>query len=82
LAGLYQAASENFGLKAKLFASMAKEMRPDAILASNTSSISITKIAATTIPEGQGASSEAGRATTSRVVGMFCNFTAGERVNY
>ncbi|KAG9008890.1 hypothetical protein FRB95_002173 [Tulasnella sp. JGI-2019a] len=65
-----EAASENFALKAKLFANMAKELRPNAILASNTSSISITKIAAASIPEGETAASEAGKASASRVVGL------------
>ncbi|KAG8877565.1 hypothetical protein FRB97_003317 [Tulasnella sp. 331] len=65
-----EAASENFSLKAKLFANMAKELRPDAILASNTSSISITKIAAATVHEGESTASEAGKASASRVVGL------------
>lgn len=64
-----QAASENFSLKAKLFASMAAELRPDAILGSNTSSISITKIAASALPQGLNPSSEEGKASASRVVG-------------
>jgi len=38
-------------------------------MASNTSSISITKIAAATIPEGVSASSEQGRKFAERVVG-------------
>jgi len=65
-----EAASENFGLKSRLFASMATELRPDAILASNTSSISITKIAAAAIPEGEHTSSDAGKPSASRVVGL------------
>ncbi|KAG8903547.1 hypothetical protein FRB99_003146 [Tulasnella sp. 403] len=68
--GLRDAASENFALKAKLFSNLAAELRPDAILASNTSSISITKIAATTIPQGQSPSSDVGKASASRVVGL------------
>jgi len=65
-----QAVSENFNVKAQLFSSMASELRPDAILASNTSSISITKIAASAMVQGETASSEGGRASASRVVGI------------
>lgn len=43
-----EAATENADIKLKIFASLDKECKPDAILASNTSSISITKIAAAT----------------------------------
>jgi len=43
-----EAASENLALKTALFADLDKECKPDAILATNTSSISITKIAAAT----------------------------------
>lgn len=43
-----EAATENEDIKLKIFASLDKECKPDAILASNTSSISITKIAAAT----------------------------------
>ncbi|KAG8925846.1 hypothetical protein FRC01_009615 [Tulasnella sp. 417] len=53
-----EAAREDFGVKATLFASMAAELRPDAILASNTSSISITKIAASAVPQGLQTSPE------------------------
>jgi len=41
-----EAAPENEALKLELMASLGKHARPDAILASNTSSISITKLAA------------------------------------
>jgi 3-hydroxybutyryl-CoA dehydrogenase len=41
-----EAAPENEGLKLELFRSLGKAVQPDAILASNTSSISITKLAA------------------------------------
>jgi 3-hydroxybutyryl-CoA dehydrogenase len=41
-----EAAPENEALKLALFASLARNTRPDAILASNTSSISITKLCA------------------------------------
>ncbi|HRK27370.1 MAG TPA: 3-hydroxybutyryl-CoA dehydrogenase [Chitinophagales bacterium] len=43
-----EAATENVEIKLKLFSLLDKECKPDAILASNTSSISITKIAAAT----------------------------------
>lgn len=43
-----EAATENIDLKLKIFADLDATTRPDCILASNTSSISITKIAAAT----------------------------------
>ena len=43
-----EAATENVDLKLKIFESLSRFCKPDAILASNTSSISITKIAAVT----------------------------------
>lgn len=43
-----EAATENVALKYKIFESVSRSARPDAILASNTSSISITAIAAHT----------------------------------
>lgn len=65
-----QAVSESLPLKQSLFRTLAQEVQPEAILASNTSSISITKIAASTIPENESAASEKGKAMASRVVGM------------
>ncbi|KIJ51358.1 hypothetical protein M422DRAFT_26777 [Sphaerobolus stellatus SS14] len=65
-----EAVSENFSVKTTIFRSLASELRPDAILASNTSSISITKIASTVVPEGVTASSEEGKKSASRVVGL------------
>ena len=67
----YQAVSESLPLKKQIFASFSRTLRPDTILASNTSSISITKIAAATIPEGESAASKAGKEATARVVGQF-----------
>ncbi|KZT22516.1 hypothetical protein NEOLEDRAFT_1137987 [Neolentinus lepideus HHB14362 ss-1] len=67
---IVEAVSENLSLKQKIFSSLSSECRPDAILASNTSSISITKIAASTIPEGQSAASELGKQSAARVVGL------------
>ncbi|KAJ7647828.1 3-hydroxyacyl-CoA dehydrogenase [Roridomyces roridus] len=65
-----EAVSENLLLKQSIFRSLAAELRPDAILASNTSSISITKIAAAAVPEGLSAASEQGKASAGRVVGL------------
>jgi len=66
---ILQAASESLTLKQTIFKSLAAEIQPSAILATNTSSISITKIAASVIPEGQSASSEDAKAAAGRVVG-------------
>ncbi|KAI0262200.1 3-hydroxyacyl-CoA dehydrogenase [Gloeopeniophorella convolvens] len=65
-----EAVSENLELKQKIFTELAAETRPDTILATNTSSISITKIAASVIPQGQSAASEAGQSSAGRVVGL------------
>jgi 3-hydroxybutyryl-CoA dehydrogenase len=43
-----EAATEKFDIKAKLFRALDNSCRPDVVLASNTSSISITKLAALT----------------------------------
>ncbi|HVK39031.1 MAG TPA: 3-hydroxybutyryl-CoA dehydrogenase [Candidatus Kapabacteria bacterium] len=43
-----EAASENFGIKAEIFRTLDANTKPETILASNTSSISITQIAALT----------------------------------
>ena len=48
-----EAATENLGLKLDLFGRLDALARPEAILASNTSSISITKLAAATKRPGQ-----------------------------
>jgi 3-hydroxybutyryl-CoA dehydrogenase len=48
-----EAATENVDLKLRIFADLAKRASPSAILASNTSSISITRIAAVTDRPGQ-----------------------------
>ncbi|KAL4064296.1 3-hydroxyacyl-CoA dehydrogenase [Scleroderma yunnanense] len=65
-----EAVSENVDLKRTIFRSFAEKLKQDAILATNTSSISITKIAAAVLPEGVSAASEQGKATTGRVVGL------------
>jgi len=64
-----QAVSESLPIKQKIFGSFASELKPEAILATNTSSISITKIAASAIPLGVSAASEEGQTIASRVVG-------------
>jgi 3-hydroxybutyryl-CoA dehydrogenase len=48
-----EAATENLDLKLKIFAGLDAVAKPEAILASNTSSISITKLAAATKRPGQ-----------------------------
>lgn len=58
-------------MKKSIFASFAAELRPDAILATNTSSISITKIAAAAVPAGVSPASEEGKNSAGRVVGAF-----------
>lgn len=65
-----EAVSESLPLKQAIFGRLAADLSPSTILASNTSSISITKIAAATIPEGQSASSKEGLKSPSRVVGL------------
>lgn len=69
LIDIIQAVSENLSLKKTIFASLADQLRPDAILASNTSSIGITKIAAAAMPTGITPSSKDGLVSASRVVG-------------
>jgi len=65
-----EAVSESLPLKQSIFRSFAAELNPDAILATNTSSISITKIAASAIPEGVSSASEEGKKSAGRVVGL------------
>jgi 3-hydroxybutyryl-CoA dehydrogenase len=48
-----EAATENEELKKKIFAALCPKLRPDAILATNTSSIPITRLAATTDRPGR-----------------------------
>jgi len=62
--------SEKLSLKEAIFRNLSAELPLSTILASNTSSISITKIAAATIPEGHTASSKEGQMSASRVVGL------------
>ncbi|PVG02559.1 putative 3-hydroxybutyryl-CoA dehydrogenase [Serendipita vermifera] len=65
-----EAASENVDLKTSLFQTLAAELPPNTVLATNTSSISITKMAAAAIPKGETAASQLGKASASRVVGL------------
>lgn len=65
-----EAASESESLKTSLFRSLGRILRPDAILASNTSSISITKLASAALREGQSAASKEGITNAGRVVGI------------
>lgn len=64
-----QAVSEYLPLKQTIFASFAAELKPDAILATNTSSISISKIAASAILDGVNPASQEGKESAGRVVG-------------
>ena len=64
-----QAVSESLPLKQSIFASFAAELKPEAILATNTSSISITKIAASAMPAGVNSASQEGKMSAGRVVG-------------
>ncbi|KAJ7125317.1 3-hydroxyacyl-CoA dehydrogenase [Mycena epipterygia] len=65
-----EAVSESLPLKKTLFASFAAELRPDAILATNTSSISISKIAAAAMPPNIQPASPEGTKSAGRVVGL------------
>ncbi|KAI1785292.1 3-hydroxyacyl-CoA dehydrogenase [Ganoderma leucocontextum] len=65
-----EAASENLAIKQGIFRTLSAELSPKTILATNTSSISITKIAASTIPEGKTAADPEGKESASRVVGL------------
>ncbi|KAJ7658527.1 3-hydroxyacyl-CoA dehydrogenase [Mycena rosella] len=65
-----EAVSESLPLKQSIFGSFAATLRPDAILASNTSSISITKIAAAAVPAGVSPASAQGKQSAGRVVGL------------
>jgi 3-hydroxybutyryl-CoA dehydrogenase len=61
--------SENLEVKQRIFRELAAETRPDTILATNTSSISITKIASSAVPQGESAASALGKRSAGRVVG-------------
>jgi len=65
-----EAVSEHLELKKRVFRDLRETLNEGAILATNTSSISITKIAAAVVPEGVSAASEAGLRVAGRVVGL------------
>jgi 3-hydroxybutyryl-CoA dehydrogenase len=65
-----EAVSEQVELKKRVFRGLRETVNEGAILATNTSSISITKIAGAVVPEGVSAASEEGRRAASRVVGL------------
>ena len=67
----YKAVSENLEVKQRIFGELAAETRPDTILATNTSSISITKIAVSAVPQGESAASTLGKSSAGRVVGQY-----------
>jgi 3-hydroxybutyryl-CoA dehydrogenase len=71
-----EAVTENLDLKRAIFREFAAKIRPDAILATNTSSISITKIAGAVIPQGVSAAGEEGKAASGRVVGKCLGWCA------
>lgn len=64
-----EAVSEQLELKKRVFRGLRETLNEAAILATNTSSISITKIAGAVVPEGVSAASETGRRVAGRVVG-------------
>lgn len=72
-----EAVSENVELKKRVFQGFRETLNEGAILATNTSSISITKIAAAVVPEGVSAASEEGKKAASRVVGACCDWDLG-----
>lgn len=65
-----EAVSESLPLKQSIFASFAAELKPETILATNTSSISITKIAASAILASENSASQEGKKSAGRVVGL------------
>jgi 3-hydroxybutyryl-CoA dehydrogenase len=65
-----EAVSENLEIKRRIFEELTAETRPDTILDTNTSSISITQIAASAVPQGESAASAVGKRSAARVVGL------------
>jgi hypothetical protein len=65
----HKAVSENLEVKQRIFRELAAETGPDTILATNTSSISITKIATSVVPQGESAASALAKSSAGRVVG-------------
>lgn len=69
-AAIHQAVSESLPLKQKIFGDLAQHCGPETILATNTSSISIAKIAASAVKSASGARAEEKLASASRCLGM------------
>jgi 3-hydroxybutyryl-CoA dehydrogenase len=67
---LLQAATENLSIKQKIFGSLASELPLTTILATNTSSISVTKIAASAVPQGAAPNSQEAWDGPKRVLGL------------
>lgn len=65
---IHKAVSESLALKQKIFSELAARCSPETILATNTSSISIAKIAASAVAEGSSA--EERSKSSSRVLGI------------
>ncbi|KAK9896237.1 hypothetical protein P389DRAFT_76523 [Cystobasidium minutum MCA 4210] len=63
-----EAVSESLPLKQKIFSELASQCSPETILATNTSSISIAKIAASAVASGSSAEEKA--KSSSRVLGI------------
>ena len=72
-----EAVAEQVDLKKRVFRSLRETLNEGAILATNTSSISITKIAAAVVPEGVPAASEEGARAAGRVVGEYARVGGG-----
>ncbi|EGG04022.1 uncharacterized protein MELLADRAFT_49308 [Melampsora larici-populina 98AG31] len=64
-----EAVAENLSMKQKIFSQLASICRPDTILASNTSSISLTKIAASAVDTRRESASDNNQ-SASRVIGL------------
>jgi len=78
----HKAVSENLEVKQRIFRELAAETRPDTILATNTSSISITKIATSVVPQGESAASALAKSSAGRVVGKVYVCAIFSRSNY
>ncbi len=65
-----EAATENLSIKQKIFSSLASTLPLHTILGTNTSSISITKIAAAALPEGTKPGSNEATESPKRVLGI------------
>jgi len=79
---MHKAVSEKLEVKQRIFGELVAETRPDTILATNTSSISITKIAASAVPQGESAASAVGKSSAGRVVGRLYALHVNLHSNY